>query len=231
MTVRWRVTCRGGDRGAGARPPCKAALCPPETGLPRTASARAPLVAHVPERLCSGLSLQRERRSLSGKRYLTGRVFARFASDTAHVRAVRTPQHSHESHRDRTRRVIGTQTRVRGSRGLSIYSGCGSSSHGRAHPGTRLARVRSPGTPNANRPARRRSASGLRESRNPRQHARTSPHMPRSLSVTARAGCDTSGYKTLFSIDWEPGRCKAQVQLEVVPLSLPCPRRRALALM
>ena len=173
MTVRWRVTCRGGDRGAGARPPCKAALCPPETGLPRTASARAPLVAHVPERLCSGLSLQRERRSLSGKRYLTGRVFARFASDTAHVRAVRTPQHSHESHRDRTRRVIGTQTRVRGSRGLSIYSGCGSSSHGRAHPGTRLARVRSPGTPNANRPARRRSASGLRESRNPRQHART----------------------------------------------------------
>ena len=112
MTVRWRVTCRGGDRGAGARPPCKAALCPPETGLPRTASARAPLVAHVPERLCSGLSLQRERRSLSGKRYLTGRVFARFASDTAHVRAVRTPQHSHESHRDRTRRVIGTQTRA-----------------------------------------------------------------------------------------------------------------------
>ena len=114
------------------------------------------------------LSIQRERRSLSGKRYLTGRVFARFASDTAHVRAVRTPQHSHESHRDRTRRVIGTQTRVRGTRlarGLSIYSGCGSSSHGRAHPGTRLARVRSPGTPNANRPARRRSASGLRESR------------------------------------------------------------------
>ena len=222
-------------RGSRCRrpPPLQSRTVPTRNRAAADRERQGAIGGPCPREVVQCLSLQRERRSLSGKRYLTGRVFARFASDTAHVRAVRTPQHSHESHRDRTRRVIGTQTRVRlrGSRGLSIYSGCGSSSHGRAHPGTRLARVRSPGTPNANRPARRRSASGLRESRNPRQHARTSPHMPRSLSVTARAGCDTSGYKTLFSIDWEPGRCKAQVQLEVVPLSLPCPRRRALALM
>ena len=221
-------------RGSRCRrpPPLQSRTVPTRNRAAADRERQGAIGGPCPREVVQCLSLQRERRSLSGKRYLTGRVFARFASDTAHVRAVRTPQHSHESHRDRTRRVIGTQTRVRGSRGLSIYSGCGSSSHGRAHPGTRLARVRSPGTPNANRPARRRSVSGLRES--PAIRASTpapSPHMPRSLSVTARAGCDTSGYKTLFSIDWEPGRCKAQVQLEVVPLSLPCPRRRALALM
>ena len=154
-------------RGSRCRrpPPLQSRTVPTRNRAAADRERQGAIGGPCPREVVQCLSLQRERRSLSGKRYLTGRVFARFASDTAHVRAVRTPQHSHESHRDRTRRVIGTQTRVRGSRGLSIYSGCGSSSHGRAHPGTRLARVRSPGTPNANRPARRRSASGLRESR------------------------------------------------------------------
>ena len=154
-------------RGSRCRrpPPLQSRTVPTRNRAAADRERQGAIGGPCPREVVQCLSLQRERRSLSGKRYLTGRVFARFASDTAHVRAVRTPQHSHESHRDRTRRVIGTQTRERGSRGLSIYSGCGSSSHGRAHPGTRLARVRSPGTPNANRPARRRSASGLRESR------------------------------------------------------------------
>ena len=171
-------------RGSRCRrpPPLQSRTVPTRNRAAADRERQGAIGGPCPREVVQCLSLQRERRSLSGKRYLTGRVFARFASDTAHVRAVRTPQHSHESHRDRTRRVIGTQTRVRGSRGLSIYSGCGSSSHGRAHPGTRLARVRSPGTPNANRPARRRSASGLRESRNPRQHARTTA--PAHASVT-----------------------------------------------
>ena len=41
MTERWRATCRGGDRGAGARPLAKPRCDHHEAGLPRTASARA----------------------------------------------------------------------------------------------------------------------------------------------------------------------------------------------
>ena len=110
-------------RGSRCRrpPPLQSRTVPTRNRAAADRERQGAIGGPCPREVVQCLSLQRERRSLSGKRYLTGRVFARFASDTAHVRAVRTPQHSHESHRDRTRRVIGPAnagTRLEGSEHL-----------------------------------------------------------------------------------------------------------------